>query len=98
MKREVGIIYYLHNFTAPKVYTGLYFWCLLTDQKIPSHTKVVKDTGIHIKDWEHEIYKPERFNLNEGENKRKEVCDHDCRHISQGVHKPVYCENCGEEL
>jgi len=27
-----------------------------------------------------------------------EVCEHDYEHISQGVHKPVYCSNCGEEL
>lgn len=25
-------------------------------------------------------------------------CDHDYKHISQGVHKPVYCSNCGQEL
>mgnify|MGYP003426525155 CR=1 FL=1 len=61
---EVGIVYWLKDFTAPKVYNGLYFECLLTDQKIPAHCKA-KSTGIHLLKWEHEVYKPERFNLNE---------------------------------
>lgn len=61
---EVGFVYWLKDFTAPKVYNGLYFECLLTEQKIPAHCKA-KRTGIHLLNWEHEIFKPERFNLNE---------------------------------
>jgi len=81
MERKTGIIYYLKNFTAPKVYNGLYFECLLTDQKIPSHTKVIKSTGVHIKDWKHDIYKPERFGLNEAIGSEEEFCE--C--INEGI-------------
>lgn len=58
---EIGYIYYLRNFTAPKVYNGICFDCLLTVQKIESNTEIIKDTGIHISDWESEIYLSERF-------------------------------------
>ena len=47
---EVGIVYWLKDFSAPKVYNGLYFECLLTDQKIPAHCKA-KSTGIHLLKW-----------------------------------------------
>ncbi len=60
---EPGNIYWLHGYTAPKVFNGLYFECLVTDQKIPSHTRVKKRSNIHIKDWQHYIYKRERFGL-----------------------------------
>ena len=58
---EIGMVYYLKDFTAPKVFNGLYFECLLTDQKIPAIFKIKNSTGIHISDWKDEIYKPERF-------------------------------------
>ncbi len=59
---EVGIIYYLYDYTGPKVFNGLYFECLVTDQKIAAHSKISTKTGKNIKDWDiQEIYKPERF-------------------------------------
>lgn len=61
---KIGFVYWLEGFTAPKVFNGLYFECLLTDQKLAAHYKA-KSTGIHLLKWEHEIYKPERFKLNE---------------------------------
>ena len=36
---ESGLVYWLHDFTAPKVFNGLYFECLVTDQRIPAHVK-----------------------------------------------------------
>jgi len=62
MKLKSGFVYYLKDFTAPKVFNGLYFECLLTDQKIAANEKVKKEL-CHITEWEHDIYKPERFNL-----------------------------------
>lgn len=62
MEPITGNVYYLKDFTAPKVFNGLYFECLLTDQKIPANTKIHSDLG-SIKDWKTEIWKPERFNL-----------------------------------
>ena len=61
MNHTKGMIYYLVNYTAPKVFNGVYFECLLTDQKIPSHTEVEQCTGINIGEWDHDIYKVERF-------------------------------------
>lgn len=63
-KLEVGVVYWLKDFTAPKVFNGLYFECLSTEQKIAAHCKA-KSTGIHLLDWQHEVYKPERFKLKE---------------------------------
>lgn len=60
---KIGMLYYLFDYTAPKVFTGLYFECLITDQKIPAHAKVSIKTEIHIKNWGKEIYKPQRFNI-----------------------------------
>lgn len=57
---KTGRIYYLKNFTAPKVWDGKYFYCLLTDQVI-INGKVEKDTGIDVKDWQGEIYDRERL-------------------------------------
>ncbi len=65
---EIGMVYYLEGYTSPKVYNGLYFECLTTEQKVPAHCKA-KSTGIHLLKWEHEVYKPERFSL----NKHKEI-------------------------
>ena len=56
-----GYVYYLEDYTAPKVFNGLYFECLLTDQKIPSHSKIKLATGILLTDWDGEIYTRERF-------------------------------------
>jgi len=58
---KVGYIYYIEGYTAPKVFNGLYFECLLTTQKISANCKV-KATDTHIKDWDSKIYQPERFN------------------------------------
>lgn len=58
---KTGNVYYLKCFTAPKVFNGLYFECLVTDQKIAAHNKIKKDTGIHLKDWQGDIWNPERF-------------------------------------
>ncbi len=57
---KVGRVYFLKYFTAPKVWNGKYFDCLITDQII---TKLIidKDTGIDLKDWEDEIFDRERF-------------------------------------
>lgn len=61
---EVGMIYYLSDYTAPKVFNGLFFECLVTDQKIAAHSKVSTKTGQHIKEWDfNSIYMPERFGL-----------------------------------
>lgn len=60
MELKIGFVYYLKDFTAPKVFNGLYFECLLTDQKIAANAKVHKEF-CHLKDWEHKIYKPKRF-------------------------------------
>ncbi len=60
-KPKTGHVYYIGDYTAPKVFTGLYYECLLTDQKIPAYEKIVEDLG-HIKDWKHEVWMPERFN------------------------------------
>lgn len=70
---KTGEIYYLENFTAPKVFTGLIFACLVTDQVRPAHTTVRHRTNTHIKDWTHEIYKPERFSQLINKTKRQEI-------------------------
>jgi hypothetical protein len=57
-----GHIYFIQPHTAPKVFNGLYFECLLTDQKIPAYAKPIEDLG-HIRDYELEIWKPERFGI-----------------------------------
>lgn len=70
MKKEkrtdltVGHIYSLKDFTAPKVWMGDYFECLLTDQKIEWDARFdgdFLDQPTHIRDWKEWIYKPERF-------------------------------------
>jgi len=60
-KPIVGHIYYISDFTAPKFFNGLYFECVLTDQKIYNAKRIVEDLG-HINDYKHEIWKPERLN------------------------------------
>lgn len=60
---EPGLIYYLKGFTAPKVFNGLYFECLLTDQKISANAEVDECTHIHIKNWSHSIWNKKRFGL-----------------------------------
>lgn len=59
-KPIIGHVYYLRDFTAPKVFNGLYFECLLTDQKIRADEKIHKELGL-ISDWNQPIHKPERF-------------------------------------
>lgn len=61
IKMEEGYIYYLRDFTAPKVFDGTKFVCLVTDQIITRHSEIKKVTGIHISDWAHDIYKRSRF-------------------------------------
>lgn len=59
---ETGHVYFLQDYTAPKVFNGLYFECLLTEQKIPAFAKISKDLG-RLLEWTNEIYKPERFGI-----------------------------------
>jgi hypothetical protein len=59
---NTGHVYFIEGYTAPKVFNGLYFECLLTDQKISAHIRIRKDLG-HLLEWKHEIYKPERFGI-----------------------------------
>ena len=58
-----GHVYFIALYTAPKVFNGLYFECLLTNQKIPAYAKLIEDLG-NIHDYKSEIWKPERFGLN----------------------------------
>lgn len=55
-----GHVYYLEDYTAPKYFNGLYFECLLTDQKIEPKAPLHADLG-PLEDWKHEIWKRERF-------------------------------------
>lgn len=58
-----GYVYWLKDYTAPKVWMGNSFMCLLTDQIIFPEAEVTHGPIAHIKDWNYptEIYKPERF-------------------------------------
>lgn len=57
----VGMVYLLKDYTAPKVYNGLYFECLYTDQTIPAHAAVRIEVQ-HFDQFDiNEIHKPERF-------------------------------------
>ncbi|MEL7248380.1 MAG: hypothetical protein AAFO03_08170 [Bacteroidota bacterium] len=56
-----GGIYYVRSFTAPKYFNGLYFECLLTDQKIAAHAKALEFLGT-LSDYDGEVWNPERFN------------------------------------
>ncbi len=53
-------VYYLKDYTAPKVFLGTHFECLLTDQKIGKDARVVKHIRA-LSEWISPIYKPERF-------------------------------------
>lgn len=59
-KPKIGCIYFLENYTAPKVFNGLYFECLLTDQKISAHTPIKGYVG-DLREYKGEVWKPERF-------------------------------------
>lgn len=60
-KLQIGEVVWLKDFTAPKVYRGEYFECLLTDQKILKEKgKVIERLG-HIKKWKHPIWQEQRF-------------------------------------
>jgi hypothetical protein len=56
-----GFVYYLKDYTAPKVFDGDRFICLLTEQIIEASTKISVDTKTHIKDWVFEVSRKERF-------------------------------------
>jgi hypothetical protein len=59
---KIGYVYYLNGFTAPKVYLGTHFECLITDQKISiQDSRNPKDANVHIFDWDGDIYKNDRF-------------------------------------
>lgn len=61
MNLIVGMVYYLEDYTAPKVFNGLCFECLLTDQKIPSNSKITSEIKM-IEFWDTtKMYQPERF-------------------------------------
>lgn len=60
IKPKLGFIYYLREFTGPKVFMGDRYECLLTDQKLSATEGIYIEIG-HIKDWRPEIYLPERF-------------------------------------
>lgn len=60
-KPKTAFVYYLKNFTAPKVFNGFYYECLLTNQKVRYDAEIAKSTGVELKDWEGEIYNRERF-------------------------------------
>lgn len=61
---EIGMVYFLKDYTAPKVFNGLYFECLVTVQKISAHSKIHKEIKM-LNEWEvSKIYLPKRFNLN----------------------------------
>lgn len=57
----IGNVYFLKNYTAPKVFTGHHFECALTHQYLTSNIKILQDLG-PLKDWPHEVWRPERFN------------------------------------
>jgi hypothetical protein len=57
---KIGNVYYLKDFTAPKIFMGDFYECALTDQKVAVGTKIKKDLG-SLKDWPHEIWKKDRF-------------------------------------
>lgn len=55
-------VYYLDDFTAPKVFNGLCFECTISNQCIAANEKAVKDLG-HVEDYAGDIFKPKRFHL-----------------------------------
>ena len=59
-KLDAGRVYFLENYTAPKYFNGLYFECLLTDQKIAAHSKIVRELCL-VTEYEGKIWRPERF-------------------------------------
>lgn len=61
---KVGYVYALKDFTAPKVWMGDFFECVYTDQRIKYNARFDGDyfgKPMHIHDFPHEIYQPERF-------------------------------------
>jgi hypothetical protein len=57
---KVGNIYYLKNYTAPKVFTGKHYECALTSQKVARNAKIIQDLG-SLKEWPYAVWKPKRF-------------------------------------
>lgn len=63
MKKQLtrGMVYWIMGFTAPKVFDGEKFHCLLTDQVI-EYGKFLSCKEIEsVTGWTGQIYKPERF-------------------------------------
>jgi hypothetical protein len=64
MKKKIqpiaGNLYYLKDHTSPKVFTGKFFECALTDQRTEKNHPIHSDLG-SLKDWSYEIWRPERF-------------------------------------
>jgi hypothetical protein len=66
MKKQYkkGVVYWVMGFTAPKVFDGENFHCLLTDQVISCGKYISAKEIKPLSEWEASyIYKPERFNL-----------------------------------
>lgn len=62
IKPKRGYVYKLTDFTAHKVYNGLNFECLLTNQLI-SHEAGIEQEICHIADYRGEIFNTTRFNI-----------------------------------
>jgi hypothetical protein len=56
-------VYFIENYTSPKLFNGSHFECLLTDQLLEPSSKIIDDLG-HINNYKFEIWKPERFGIN----------------------------------
>ena len=61
-KPKTSYVYKLKDFTAHKVFNGLNYECLLTNQLI-GHMAEIETELCHIDDYKLEIYKPDRFNI-----------------------------------
>ena len=46
-----GYVYFLEDYTAPKVFNGQYFECLYTNQKIAANASISEDTGLTIDEF-----------------------------------------------
>lgn len=58
---QKGYIYYLKGFPTVKVFNGNEFICLYSDQVISRYWDITQATGLHISQWQCNIYKKERF-------------------------------------
>lgn len=57
---KIGYVYYLKDYTAPKIFNGLYFECLLSLQKIPAHAEV-KQEICEYREYEGDVWNAYRF-------------------------------------